>query len=685
MVVRNFLRLISWRIVVVCLSAFVMAACGSESVPLTGVVTDAYTGQPMASVVVQVGSTKSMTDASGKYTVERWKRTDTLAANSDDYEAVAINFAERTWPDTMTPQAATIDITMRPNTIRGVVSDAWSKQPLAGVLVQASETISVTTGADGQYVLRAVPASFSLKATLTDYVGATIAVEKTTQQAIALTNSTLTGIVTDQYSGTPLADVVVSAGDVTAKTDAQGMYSLKNVTTRNAVTYTLDGYATQTSDASTTAKVDITMRPDVLKGTIVDGSDGTPIRHATIVATEDITKPGVASVRIDNTDGAFVLKGLPEKGFVFVLAPGYRKLVVPIKQGEIPAQFKMERFVTKAVYITAAVASNPTLVQKFFDNIDRTELNAIVIDLKSDLRDDLGLVYYDSQVPLVKELGLSYNHYDIHAIIAEAKKRNIYTIARVHMFSHDNVLAEAKPEWAAQDRIKGGIFYDYPTSTIKYAWLDPFNENVWDYNIALSVEAALAGFDEVNFDYIRFPSLEFGANDAERLKLSKENVTDEQRFENIKKVLNRAQPAINAAGAYLSVDVFGFTTEAPIGMIGQSIPIMGETTDYICPMVYPSHYGPGYMGFDNPASHPYDVILGTMQLGLKQMSDSTRARLRPWLQDFTLIWVPDDQIVEYGAAEVRAQINAVAAANTNAGWLLYSSDNSYTYSALDPQ
>ncbi|MFM2031391.1 MAG: hypothetical protein RLZZ297_156, partial [Chloroflexota bacterium] len=373
--------------------------------------------------------------------------------------------------------------------------------------------------------------------------------------------------------------------------------------------------------------------------------------------------------------------GVPEQGFIQVLAPGYRKLVVPIKQGEIPAVMKLEPFEPKAVYITAAVASNPALVEKFFNNIDATELNAIVIDLKSDLRDDLGLVYYDSQVPLVKELGLSSPNYDIHAILAEAKKRGIYTIARVHMFSHDNILAEAKPEWAAQDRVKGGIFYDYPTSTIKYAWLDPFNENVWDYNIALSVEAASYGFDEINFDYIRFPSLEFGADDGERLQLSQEVSSADVRYETIKKVLNRAHPAINAAGAFLSVDVFGFTTEGPIDIIGQSLPIMGETTDYICPMVYPSHYGPGYLGFDNPARHPYDVILRTMEMGMKQLPDH-RARLRPWLQDFTLIWVPDDQIVEYGATELRDQIRAVADAGTGAGWLLYSSDNTYTYSAL---
>ena len=680
---RIVLQMVSWRVFVFVLSLFFVVACGSETIPLTGTVTDAYTGKPLASAVVQVGSAKAMTDAKGTYSIERWQRTGDFQVTSADYEAVTIKFAERKWPDTLTAADTKIDVVIRPNVIRGVVNDAWTKKPLAGVVIKASATISMTTGADGQYVLQGVPESFTLDASYPDYVPFSAPISKTTQQDIALANGNLSGTIKDQYSNAPLSGVVITAGDVTGQTDAKGAYQLKNVAARAEVSYTLDGYATQKIDASTTATIDVTLRPDVLKGTIVSSADGAPVRHATIIATDDMAKSAQATVRIDGTDGVFTLKGVPETGFVQVLAPGYRKLVLPIKPGAIPSEFKLEPFEPKALYVTAAVASNTELMQKFFQHIDDTELNAIVIDLKSDLRDDLGLVYYDSQVPLVKELGLSKPHYDIHAVLAEAKKRNIYTIARVHMFSHDNVLAEAKPEWAAQDRIKGGIFYDYPTATIKYAWLDPFNENVWDYNIALSEEAALAGFDEINFDYIRFPSLEFGANDAQRLKLSKEDVTSEQRFDNIKKVLNRAQPKINAAGAFLSVDVFGFTTEGPMGMIGQSLPIMAETTDYVCPMVYPSHYGAGYMGFDNPASHPYDVILGTMQLGLKQIPD-TRARLRPWLQDFTLVWVPDNMIVQYGAPELKAQIKAVADAKTGAGWQLYSSDNTYTYEALTP-
>jgi hypothetical protein len=671
-----------WQILVVGVLSVLLAACGSEAVPLTGTVYDAYTKSPVPSAVIEVGSTKAMNDADGRFTIEQWQRTASLTVTAGDYEVFSETLADRTWPDTMTAEAAQLEIQIRPNVIRGVVNDAWSGQPLADVFVSAGGVLSSTTTSDGRYEIVGVPAEFTLQAELSDYTTASVAVAQQTTQDIALENMTLTGVVTDQYSGEALADVKVVAGDQSTTTGADGRYALRNVTDRTAVEFTLEGYAVQTVDAQKLTVQDAVLRPDVLKGTLVSTVDNAAIQHATIVATESLNKSAVARVRIDQTDGQFELKGVPETGFIQVLAPGYRKLVVPIEQGKISSELKLEPFTAKAVYITAAVASNPNLVERFFDNIDKSEqLNSIVIDLKSDLRDDLGLIYYDSQVPIVKELGTAQPRYDIEAILAEAKRRGIYTIARVHMFSHDNILAEAKPEWAAQDRVKGGIFYDYPTSTIKYAWLDPFNENVWDYNIALSVEAALYGFDEINFDYIRFPSLEFGADDGERLQLSREITDPQERYDNIRAVLARAQPAINDAGAFLSVDVFGFTTEGPIDIIGQSIPIMGDVTDYISPMVYPSHYGTGYLGYANPAKYPYEVIYRTMEMGMAQL-EGKRARLRPWLQDFTLIWVPDDQIVEYGVAEVQAQIRAVDDVHTDAGWLLYSSDNTYTYEAV---
>ncbi len=431
--------------------------------------------------------------------------------------------------------------------------------------------------------------------------------------------------------------------------------------------------------------LDAVLRPDVLKGTLVDSATGAPINNATVLATPNAESDAVAAKRLENVaNGSFQLDGVPEQGYIEVLAPGYRKAMIEIKPGSIPSAIKLEPFTSKALYVTAAVAANHELLMKFFDTIDRTELNTIVIDLKSDLRDDLGLIYYDSQVPIVKEIGSARPKMDLKAILAEAKKRGIYTIARVHIFSHDNVLAEAKPEWAAKDRSTGGVFADYPGPGIHYDWLDPWNRNVWDYNIQLSVEAVHLGFDEINYDYIRFPSLEFAADDKDRLQLSKPDATDEEKYANIVEMLKQSQTAINAAGAFLSVDVFGVVAWEPSGLIGQDISRMGEYTDYVCPMVYPSHFWPGAAGFDNPAQHPYEIILESMQRGAKLL-DGKRAMLRPWLQDFTLTWVPKDQIVEYGPNEVRAQIKAMEDFGKAAGWQLYDSANQYTVEALKPQ
>jgi hypothetical protein len=253
----------------------------------------------------------------------------------------------------------------------------------------------------------------------------------------------------------------------------------------------------------------------------------------------------------------------------------------------------------------------------------------------------------------------------------------------VHIFSHDNALADARPEWAAKDSKTGEVFADYPGPNIRYAWLDMFNENVWDYNIQLSVEAAQMGFDEINYDYIRFPSLEFSADDKDRLQLSRE-ATPEERYQTIATMLERSQRAINGAGAFLSVDVFGYVAWQPMDLIGQSVATMAPHTDYICPMIYPSHFVPGELGFDNPAAHPYEIIAESMKRGFKQINGQ-RAHLRPWLQEFTLVWVPKDQIVEYGPKEVRAQIQAVDDAGQPSGWILYDSANDYNEAALLPE
>lgn len=760
MVVRAYIR--RFRIVMLgSMLVALLAACGGPQIALVGKVTDDYTGKPVPSATVKLGSAEVTTDAEGRYTFPRWNSKDTIEVKAGGYEQRSVPLQDQPQFSKPAPPSVSLDVVIRPNTLSGTVSDSYTKQPLAGAVVQASATISATTAADGRYVLNGVPESFALSitapehepadqsvsrqsafnavlrpnvvvgtvtdretgkpvggikvavgntATTTDeqgryrlegvpqdavleiggpgYVPVSQPVSQTVTLDVPLEPNVLTGTITDFYTAAPVRGATIAAGGATATTEADGRYRLVDAPKDGTVEIDAPGYAKVTETVPDDKVLDAALRPDMLSSQLVDAQTGNPIKNATIIATRTPTDRDDAFTRIDNsTDGRFTLEGLPEQGFIQVLAPGYRKAVIEIKPNQVPPTIKLEPFYVRAAYITAAVASaGPDLVNEYFDLIDQTELNALVIDLKSDLRDDLGLVYYLSQTPLVQELDTSVDYVDLPALLAEAKKRNIYTIARVQVFSHDNALADARPDWTIKDRATGKTYADLPGPGIRYAWLDPWNRNVWDYNIQLSIEAAQLGFDEINFDYIRYP-------DAGDLKTYKDKYlfsqpTDpandpEAMYNNIATFMKEAQRAINGTGAFFSVDVFGRVVIKPSVPISQDITRMAQYADYVCPMPYPSLWWPGYLDFDNPTAHPYEVILGSLQTSLPQF-EGKYARLRPWLQDHTDPW-QGSRVVEYGPKEVRAQIDATEQVDEAAGWMLYDSANTYTEGALKPE
>ncbi|HEX5692528.1 MAG TPA: putative glycoside hydrolase, partial [Roseiflexaceae bacterium] len=597
------------------------------------------------------------------------------------YEPLRLELASQPQFAQPTPPAVKLDATIRPNSLSGVVTDSYTNKPLEGARVQASDAISATTAADGRYSLSGLPESFTLQVSAPDHETFSQILKRVTGFDTTLRPNTVSGLITDSYTSKPIQGALVDAGGVSGATGADGRYRLEGLPENATVKISADGYATLTQPLEKATSVDAALRPDVLKGTLLDAKTGAPIKNATVIATPNLSSSDVAYVRIDNqADGTFRLEGIPEQGFVQVLAPGYRKATVEMKPGNFPTEIKLEPFQSKALYITAAVASGgPDLVNEYLDLIDKTELNTLIVDLKSDLRDDLGLVYYDSQVPIVKELGTARDYVDMRALLAEAKKRNIYMVARIQLFSHDNVLADARPEWAIKDRETGKVYADYPGPGIRYAYLDPWNRNVWDYNIQLGVEAAHMGFDEINYDYIRFPDW-YGDLEGFSKKLEFSQPTDpvnnkDAMFDNIAEFAKQTHRAINGAGAYFSVDVFGRVMLGPSLTISQDIKRLGPNTDFICPMPYPSLWWPGYLDLDNPTAHPYEVILGTLENG-DSLFQGQYAKVRPWLQDHTDPW-QGSRVVEYGPPEVRAQIKAVDDYGKSAGWMLYDSANAY--------
>ncbi len=323
---------------------------------------------------------------------------------------------------------------------------------------------------------------------------------------------------------------------------------------------------------------------------------------------------------------------------------------------------KPPRQVAKGIYLTAQSAANPKKVADMIALIDSTELNAVVIDTK----DYTGKILYPSQVPLVTELKTSKAVMtDVPAIIKKFHDKNIYVIARQTVMQ-DPALAAAKPEWAIKSK-KGGLWRD----NLGLAWVDPTEREVWKYNVELAKEAISLGFDEINFDYVRFPT------DGD-LSTAVFSTTTAHRYDNMGAFYKYLSDELMAEPAYISLDFFGFVMERHDGMsIGQRLVDAVNTVDYVSPMMYPSHYPKGYLNFENPADHPGEVIASGMKKGITYFTSTTRAEVRPWLQAFHLGSY-------YDAAKIRAQINAVEK-HPNGGWLLWNASNNYTAKGLKKQ
>ncbi len=321
----------------------------------------------------------------------------------------------------------------------------------------------------------------------------------------------------------------------------------------------------------------------------------------------------------------------------------------------------------KAIYLTAYSAGSPKKIDEIISLINRTELNAVVMDIK----DYSGLVLFNTQVPLAKKLKLVDNRYhDLAATIKKLHAHNIYVIARQTVFQ-DPILAEKFPELALK-KVGGG-----PTSSAGrlwrdhkgLAWVDPTKKEVWEYNVAIAKDAIGYGFDEINFDYIRFPS------DGNMASVIYSNL-GQKKYLAMAKFYNYLTSKLRALPAWLSFDMFGFVMEKTGEddmNIGQRLDDALPVADYISPMMYPSHYPPGHLGLKNPAAHPDLVITHGMTLGAPRFKNS-RALLRPWLQAFDLRAV-------YNGDMIRAEINAVEKF-PNAGWMLWNASNRYTSAGL---
>jgi hypothetical protein len=300
----------------------------------------------------------------------------------------------------------------------------------------------------------------------------------------------------------------------------------------------------------------------------------------------------------------------------------------------------IEPLLVRGLRVGGGAAGDDDHFEQILDLADATSVNALVFDTKQ----EGGRVFYDTSVTAAHEFGAVVSSYDPAERIAQARERGLYVITRIVTFE-DGYWAEARPDEA----------FDGP-------WIDPTITTAWEYPLALAEEACRLGFDEIQFDYVRFPS-------GETVETSGQlDMSQAERVGAIEGFLEEARQRLHGLGCAVSADVFGIVLAAENDQgIGQRPEELTLHLDAFSPMVYPSHYSDGWLGFDDPNDHPYDVTSDAIVDGLRRIQPGVI--LRPWLQAF---WWTNEQI--------RRSIQA--AEDHGVGWILWNAVSNFERAAI---
>lgn len=327
----------------------------------------------------------------------------------------------------------------------------------------------------------------------------------------------------------------------------------------------------------------------------------------------------------------------------------------------------------KALYLTGWTVGGVERRQHFIDLANTTEINSYVVDIK----DDDGFVGYESQVPEVQANGTWKQKYNVNKVLTDFHENNIHVIGRLVVFK-DPVYSQKRPDLAIKSK-NGGLWKDRNGKT----WLNPYNKETWEYAVKIAKEAVELGFDEIQFDYVRFDSDSKGRMDFTGI--------EQEKYEAINEFLAYAVAEIPEVP--ISADVFGIILESPMDTekIGQYLEMVGKDIDYISPMVYPSHYAYGQIvnkvQFPAPDLEPYEVVYNSLIKCKNRLSGVSeyKAKVRPYLQDFTASWLQpkngQKMYQSYGPEQVKEQIKAVYDAGYDE-WILWNASNKYSEEAL---
>ena len=329
----------------------------------------------------------------------------------------------------------------------------------------------------------------------------------------------------------------------------------------------------------------------------------------------------------------------------------------------------------KAVYLTGWTTGSKNKRESIIKDLNNYGFNAVVIDIK----DEGGNVTYNSNVQTAIDINASSRMIsNIQEAIDDFHNSNIYVIGRIVTFK-DPIYAKNISEHAYKTA-DGSLWKDYSGNN----WPNPYDTATWDYPIALAKEAASYGLDEIQFDYIRFPSSE---GKTKNISFDFDSDT-KSKSEVINAFLSKVMSELKDFDVTVSTDVFGITTKkrGDFEHIGQDFYEISKIVDVVCPMVYPSHYGTGEYGIKSPDKEPYKIIYGSLKDAQNQFSvesgDTKFATIRPYLQDFTASWLKKGNYINYGTSAVTAQLQACYDLNIH-DFTLWDPSNKYAYEALN--
>lgn len=321
----------------------------------------------------------------------------------------------------------------------------------------------------------------------------------------------------------------------------------------------------------------------------------------------------------------------------------------------------------KGIYIPASKVVN---YKEYIELTKETAVNSFVIDIK----DDNGYLTIPSDNPILVDKGCvlaSPPIENIEKVIKACYEEGIYPIARIVAFK-DNVITKKEPSRAVKN-LSGET---YVTSGGD-RWLNPYDKRNWEYLLEICKEAISLGFKEIQFDYIRFHE----SMNENRVILDGEK----SKVEIISEFAKYMYDNLHSYDVFVSADVFGavILSDIDANIVGQDFSELCKWLDYICPMVYPSHYAQGTFGIEYPHIDCYDIILRSMELAGDKLSENLRSErkaiIRPWLQDFTMKSLKPYKV--YGEEELKDQIQGTYDAGLSE-WLFWNAAGNYTEAGL---